>query len=990
MVANPVPRTIHPDWLSKMVREKNDPLKQQNLKDMFGKITKKNGLAGGNEQPGQQLVEVVHDMEDMFGGNAAVGGKGIPVVHRRKRVARPNPGMLGYDEGGHEILVEGEATATAMELALENDPFNKNRKKKAAAAAAAAKPKTAEERAKAKRQEIREKKRDRKVAKMMAQILDKADAAEQSSSSEEDESDEDLDALIRQGKASRGWQPGGLTDKVLDGWKGKWRKQRLARKRLNKEMARMARNGDIVGANRRLQLTKEATRGRGLTGMFKKAEAAMYTDHWQIIEVRPAGHSSEQKAAAAAAASGASGAGGREEKVMDSDLGGTGSAAAAGGAGEYTVFAMVGKGTLRRIAVKAPRTVFLNCRGGEDANDLAEWNARPVDRFLPHGRSAGHLYEMTLKESTFLRNPKELSDLLTHPDIEGVYERHTPLDFDLTVRLGCVSRVARGSEPFRPTDLKMLTTTTHAYLEPNSAVYRRIYLYHSFASTGGAAGTAKSGLSSAPSASQASQSTQGARSQQVRGVVGMFVVKESNADIAEARRQSVGGQAVGLEATAYIFVADPNPSPGSRVRMKNIFKRYADGNPNVPAGYKCEFVTKVVKTMEQAFAGVARKMEEYRAKNNGPTVVVPQSFANLAELVRVIPALDELPVVQSKPNMDDHMYPLLGWQDWACKRMIQRYLRFDMWWEERIHGARYAQIPVGSIGEDFACAMADVFFARLLRENKMLLWCSRTFMPDLGGAEAMAFAGPNSMIMEHSNPTTCAPGAYRSVCVDLDIHSLAVNTLLNAALIFDIEGGDQSLLEDDYHTGNQQGGGNGGGNGNDGGSGGGGQGGGDDGGDGGYFGGSQAAGGDGAAGEAGGRNGGGGAEDMDDAPLDRAVGSASTLNSESSTSCSSAFKVLRAMVNNWFYDVQHTNNVYADALLIHFYRWLCSPAGLSFDPALHRMVHGLMEKVRLRLASVSVTILECSTYQSVCQCTAPPLSPLSPPPRSDTVYQPLF
>ena len=209
MVANPVPRTIHPDWLSKMVREKNDPLKQQNLKDMFGKITKKNGLAGGNEQPGQQLVEVVHDMEDMFGGNAAVGGKGIPVVHRRKRVARPNPGMLGYDEGGHEILVEGEATATAMELALENDPFNKNRKKKAAAAAAAAKPKTAEERAKAKRQEIREKKRDRKVAKMMAQILDKADAAEQSSSSEEDESDEDLDALIRQGKASRGWQPGG-------------------------------------------------------------------------------------------------------------------------------------------------------------------------------------------------------------------------------------------------------------------------------------------------------------------------------------------------------------------------------------------------------------------------------------------------------------------------------------------------------------------------------------------------------------------------------------------------------------------------------------------------------------------------------------------------------------------------------------------------------------------------------------------------------------
>ena len=71
-----------------------------------------------------------------------------------------------------------------------------------------------------------------------------------------------------------------------------------------------------------------------------------YSDHWQIIEVRPTRHSADQKSAAAAM-------GGHEEKAMDSDLGGTGSAAAAGGAGEYTVFAMVGKGAMVDVIIES-------------------------------------------------------------------------------------------------------------------------------------------------------------------------------------------------------------------------------------------------------------------------------------------------------------------------------------------------------------------------------------------------------------------------------------------------------------------------------------------------------------------------------------------------------------------------------------------------------------------------------------------------------------
>ena len=36
-VANPVPRVAHPDWLHKMVRDKDDTFKQKKLKDLFAK-----------------------------------------------------------------------------------------------------------------------------------------------------------------------------------------------------------------------------------------------------------------------------------------------------------------------------------------------------------------------------------------------------------------------------------------------------------------------------------------------------------------------------------------------------------------------------------------------------------------------------------------------------------------------------------------------------------------------------------------------------------------------------------------------------------------------------------------------------------------------------------------------------------------------------------------------------------------------------------------
>ncbi|KAK4760568.1 hypothetical protein SAY87_005461 [Trapa incisa] len=63
------------------------------------------------------------------------------------------------------------------------------------------------------------------------------------------------------------------------------------------------------------------------------------------------------------------------------------------------------------------------------------------------------------------------------------------------------------------------------------------------------------------------------------------------------------------------------------------------------------------------------------------------------------------------------------------------------------------------------------------------------------------------------------------------------------------------------------------------------------------------------------------------------------------TSCAPAFRTLKQLIQKCLADAVTSGNVYADALLQHLYRWLCSPQSKLHDPALHRMLHKVMQKV---------------------------------------------
>ncbi|KAK6138431.1 hypothetical protein DH2020_027841 [Rehmannia glutinosa] len=63
------------------------------------------------------------------------------------------------------------------------------------------------------------------------------------------------------------------------------------------------------------------------------------------------------------------------------------------------------------------------------------------------------------------------------------------------------------------------------------------------------------------------------------------------------------------------------------------------------------------------------------------------------------------------------------------------------------------------------------------------------------------------------------------------------------------------------------------------------------------------------------------------------------------TSCAPAFRVLKQLIQRCLADAVTSGNVFADAILQNLYRWLCSPKSKLHDPALHRMLHKVMQKV---------------------------------------------
>ncbi|XP_066584539.1 DNA polymerase epsilon catalytic subunit 1 isoform X2 [Prorops nasuta] len=537
--------------------------------------------------------------------------------------------------------------------------------------------------------------------------------------------------------------------------------------------------------------------------------------------------------------------------------------------GMFYIWVLVGQ-NLQRLRLIVPRIFYVNSRKARpDPKPTEQW--KKCLRILPRSRPVFNLYQYTVSEAQYQNHYQGVMEDLTKPEIEGIYETQMSLEFRAILQIGCVCMVDQksartmtdGSDTFLLDQLQIKSFAEQPYLKETTVKY--IFLYHHWSSN------------------------------QQRAIWGLFLSPIKKAHVF-ALDSVVSNQIPNMNA---LYTQERNTVITQSGEEK--LKSFPD---------TMQFIVKAEKNLQHLYKALQATLKAYKNEGHNATILIIQTAIDVQTLVTEMPILNEFPIVNTYIQDIENLYSVFDWQRVGTKMMMRHYLKSQQMVELLIEQARYFHAPIGNIPADPTVFGADLFYARHLTKNNFVLWCSSTERPDLGGNEN----DDNRLLTDFEESSNCAAnnaGTYSSVCIELDIESLAVNTLLQYQHVNDIDGTSSFVA---FHN-------------------------------------------------------------VPQASLqDMVTGDANAIipSYDETAICSAAFKILRSMVSSWLRDVSIYKNVFADHQIIHFCRWLRSPNALLYDPALRRTLHTYMKKLFIQLMAEFKTlgsIIVYANFNKIILCT---------------------
>ncbi|KAF2266189.1 DNA polymeras-like protein epsilon [Lojkania enalia] len=418
--------------------------------------------------------------------------------------------------------------------------------------------------------------------------------------------------------------------------------------------------------------------------------------------------------------------------------------------GEVRAFVLIDK-KIHSLKIIVPRQLYLNLRE-EDLPDVSITGCtveKVVNHTLPNGHPSIHLFKLQMSEQTYTHEAKKLDALFNHPSVEGVYEKQVPPNIRAILELGSICTfdetqkgvLGKGLE--QGFDLSALrhVPSQKPYFSEASIGY--LYLYH---------------VSSGE-----------------RNIYALFSTSRDTAHIIiQNKSKDISGM--------------PNMD---RIYSDALQKRLDDNGSNPWQTYveyqeDLHFRTVQVTTRRKALLEIGDCIKKMKAEESKSMIVVMQS-SNHALLSHDIPLLKDLPILLLHPDETDRQLPPLGWQSFIAKRLVGHYLDLGSWISHLVELARYGDIPLCNLESNDPRFLIDVAYARRLQKEKVVLWWSSEPKPDHAGYEKDDILGPLETV---EMPSINNPGTYSSVCIDLTLRNLAINTVLSSSLINDLEGTD--------------------------------------------------------------------------------------------------------------------------------------------------------------------------------------------------------
>jgi len=403
---------------------------------------------------------------------------------------------------------------------------------------------------------------------------------------------------------------------------------------------------------------------------------------------------------------------------------------------------------LHQVRLVVPRIFYVNTRKARpDPGPNELW--KKSFKSLPRSRLVYNLYRYSLPESLFQEHSRELLEDLSKPEIEGIYETQMSLEFRAILQLGCVCivdpraarKMADGADTFTLDQLEYKGIAFQPYLKQTDSI-NYIFLYHHWSSN---------------------------------------------------RQRALWGLFLSASKRAHIFILDsvasnqlPNMSTLYTHERKAALEQNGEDKVNrLPK--TMQFVVQVETNFQQVCRTLQAALTTYKNENHGATIIINQTALDKTMLTTEMPLLNEFPFVSTHVRDVENLYSTLEWQKMGAKMMVRHYLKNQQIIELITEQCRYFHAPIGNIPADPTLFGADLLYARNLYKNNFVLWCSPTEKPDLGGSEN----DDNRLLTDFEESSSCAannPATYSSVCVQLDVESLAVSALLQYHHIHDIDG----------------------------------------------------------------------------------------------------------------------------------------------------------------------------------------------------------
>ncbi|KAG1663133.1 hypothetical protein FOA52_000655 [Chlamydomonas sp. UWO 241] len=427
---------------------------------------------------------------------------------------------------------------------------------------------------------------------------------------------------------------------------------------------------------------------------------------------------------------------------------------------------------LQSVHVAVPRTLYIDSE--VPAGQLSLLGSAPlpmVAKVPPGGRRPEQLHEAVLPETEYMSQFARLSAALSAEHVRAVYEDAMPLEMHAALQLGCVVKVAPGSQSkslaadWQLSDFLPKTVVDVPYLEESGpdglGPLRYVALYSSADASG------------------------------ARCVVGCVMPASKRGLLVVVQPSAAAAQEVSpamIERAWRESVADQSAP-------------VAEGDAPLALSSAVEFAVEYVQEPLDAARLVQRQLSSWQNSSRAPLVVSVQAPLPAARMqAQGLSLLADFPCVDIPPHSDDSRYPALQWQAKAAKRAAIRMAQAGPWLRERAGMCRYAQVPLSDLGGDTAVAVADVMLARSLREAQHVLWVRDPSLPDLGVEEKEEADAESLVVMDIGRgggvgsssaagaSQVHAPGAYRSICVELRLHHLAVNAVSKATQLSELEG----------------------------------------------------------------------------------------------------------------------------------------------------------------------------------------------------------